>query len=101
MARKRVAPVTDAKGTLEVKLLTQRKQATWPGATSVKMENRIKKNLEAVSLSHVPVDAGENGTEERGSALLAAVFRALSSSSVSRRGIVECRASYQITLSDE
>jgi hypothetical protein len=78
--------VTDAKGTLEVKLLTQRKQATWPGATSVKMENRIKKKMETVSLSQsTPVK-----TEERESALLAAAFRALPSSSVSRRGIVDC-----------
>jgi hypothetical protein len=86
MARKRVAPVTDANGTLEVKLLTQRKHATWPGATSVKIENIIKKNLETVSLSHcsTPVKL-----EEREPALLAAVFRALSSSSLSRRGIVE------------
>jgi hypothetical protein len=76
MARKRVAPVTDAKGTLEVKLLTQRKQATgWPGATSVKMENRIKKILETASLSQsTPVK-----TEEREPAPLAAAFRALPS----------------------
>jgi hypothetical protein len=75
----------DAKGALEVKLLTQRKQATWPGATSVKMENRTKNILETVPLSQsTPVK-----TEEREPALLAAAFRALSSSSVSRRGIVE------------
>jgi hypothetical protein len=85
MARKRVAPVTDANGTLEVKLLTQRGHATWPGATSVKIENIIKKKMETVSLSHsTPVN-----TEEREPALLAAVFRELSSSSLSRRGIVE------------
>jgi hypothetical protein len=71
---------------LEVKLLTQRKHATWPGAMSVKIENIIKKKLETVSsLSHsTPVN-----TEERETALLAAVFRELSSSSLSRRGIVE------------
>jgi hypothetical protein len=85
VVRKRTAPVTDAKGTLEVKLLTQRKQATWRGATSVKMENRIKKFLETVPLSQsTPVK-----TEEREPALLAAAFRAASSSSSSRRGIVE------------
>jgi hypothetical protein len=77
--------VTDANGALEVKLLTQRKHATWPGATSVKIENIIKKILETVSLSHsTPVKL-----EGRESALLAAVFRASASSSVSRRGIVE------------
>jgi hypothetical protein len=86
MLRKRVAPVTDANGTLEVKLLTQRKHATWPGATSVKIENIIKKKMETVSLSHsTPV----NGAEEREPALLAAAFRELSSSSLRRRGIVE------------
>ena len=85
MARKRVAPVTDANGTLEVKLLTQRKHATWPGATSVKIENIIKKNLETVSLSH----STPAKLEERESALLAAVFRVSASSSGSRRGIVE------------
>jgi hypothetical protein len=49
----------------------------------------------------VPVDVGE--TEERESAFLAAAFRALSSSSLSRgaRGIVECGVSSQTALSDE
>jgi hypothetical protein len=78
MARKRVAPVTDANDTLEVKLLTlltQRKHATWPGATSVKIENITKKILETVSLSHsTPVKL-----EEREPALLAAAFRELPS----------------------
>jgi hypothetical protein len=56
----------------------------WPGATSVKIDNLIKKKLETVSLSHsTPVKL-----EERESALLAAAFRALSSSSWRRRGIV-------------
>jgi hypothetical protein len=73
MVRKRVTPVTGANGTLEVKLLTQRKHAMWPGATSVKIENIIKKKLETVSLSHsTPVNA-----EEREPALLAAAFREL------------------------
>jgi hypothetical protein len=85
MVRKRVAPVTDANGALEVKLLARMKHAMWPGATSVKIENIIKKILETVSLSHsTPVN-----TEEREPALLAAAFRELPSSSLSRRGIVE------------
>jgi hypothetical protein len=59
VVRKCAAPVTDAKGSLEVRMLTQRKQATWPGATSVKMENRTKKKIGDSVV--VPVDAGENG----------------------------------------
>ena len=57
MVRKRAAPVTDAKGAVEVKLLTQRRQATWPGAESVKWRIESKKNRDNVV---VPFDAGEN-----------------------------------------